>query len=340
MPVAIDKPSKYFNTITYTASGNGQVVTGNPYKPDFVWLKRRSLTGAHYLYDVVRGANNSLQSNSTSSEASSDNYLTSFNSDGWTLGSGNYTSPDTIVGWNWLASNTTVSNTSGSITSTVSANTTSGFSIVSYTGNGTSGATVGHGLGVTPKTIFIKSRSSAVNWTSYHSTIGNTAGLHLNTTGGSDTNSGFFNNTSPTSTVFTLGDGSTVNTSSGTYIAYCFAEVKGYSKFSSYTGNGSADGTFVYTGFTPAMIIAKNSSSAVSWTINDNKRNTFNPNEKFLYPNLSDAEGTNLNIDYVSNGFKIRATSTLANTSGETYIYACFASNPFVSSKGVCVTAR
>jgi hypothetical protein len=340
----IDKPSKYFNTVTYTGTGATLSITGVGFQPDWVWTKGRSVAFSHYLFDSVRGTGKRLISNSTSNEDVSIFGVSSFNSDGFTLGTdtGANNSGSTFVSWNWLASNTTTSNTSGSITSTVSANTTSGFSIVSYTGNGTSGATIGHGLGVTPKMFIIKARGASVNWRVYHSSIGNTAGLALNTTGGSDTNSGFFNNTSPTSTVFTVGDGSTVNTSSGTYIAYCFAEVKGYSKFGSYTGNGSTDGTFVYTGFKPAFIMLKSSSSgAVGWITHDNKRIGFNPNNYYVEPNNSNAESADTDkILLLSNGFKLISTSASWNSSGGTYIYMAFAENPFTSSKGIACTAR
>jgi hypothetical protein len=311
-----------------------------------VWLKRRSLTGAHYLYDVIRGANNSLQSNSTSSEASSDNYLTSFNSDGWTLGSGNYTSPDTIVGWNWLASNTTVSNTAGSITSTVSANTTSGFSIVSYTSNALSSGTIGHGLGVAPSMIIVKLRGSTSSWAVYHKSLGATKYMFLNATDASATNVAYWNNTEPTSTLFSVGNStSTNNNPATTEIAYCFAEVKGFSKFGSYTGNGSTDGPFVYTGFKPAFVMIKNSTFASqSWWISDNKRTTYNvasTTGNFLGANISDAEATSGNtVDFLSNGFKIRTLYDGTNNSGSTPIYMAFAENPFVSSKGLPCTAR
>ena len=336
----IDKGSKYFNTITYTASGNGQVVTGNPYKPDFVWLKRRSLTGAHYLYDVVRGANNSLQSNSTSSEASSDNYLTSFNSDGWTLGSGNYTSPDTIVGWSWLASNTTASNTSGTISSTVSANTTSGFSVGKTTGTLTSGTiTVGHGLGVAPSMILWKRTDGVSNWQVYHKSTGTNL-LQLNSTGA--VVSGSYWGTM-SSTTFTVSN--SLYGAGETYAFYCFAEVKGFSKFGSYTGNGSTDGIFIYTGFKPAFLIVKRYSNAgYDWLLYDNKRQVqYNVVDDFVFPSTADAEVTgnaNQSLDFLSNGVKYRGLGDTSNGSGASYIYMAFAENPFVSSKGIPCTAR
>ena len=210
----------------------------------------------------------------------------------------------------------------------MSVNTTAGFSVVTWTGTGDN-ATVGHGLGVAPKCVIIKARGAAVNWTSYHEPIGNTAGLHLNTTGGSDVNSGFFNNTSPTSTTFSIGTGSTVNTSSGTYVAYCFAEVEGYSKFGSYTGNASTDGPFLYTGFRPKFVLIKKTSGADNWLLYDTARDTYNVAGKYLSPNLSNAEGTDPALDMLSNGFKLRQTGGGINGSGATYIYMAFAEAPF-----------
>jgi len=347
----IDKGSKYFTAKTYTANASTQNITGLEFQPDFVWTKSRANAYNHNNYDAVRGATKNIGTNQTRAESTDANSLTSFNSDGFTLGyneDSNYTNGSTAVSWCWKANGAGVSNTSGTISSTVSANTTSGFSIVSYTGNGTSGATIGHGLGVTPKMFIIKARGASVNWRVYHSSIGNTAGLALNTTGGSDTNSGFFNNTSPTSTVFTVGDGSTVNTSSGTYIAYCFAEVKGFSKFGSYTGNGSTDGTFVYTGFKPAFVMTKSSSTGgtyYDWGMMDNKRaNPFNVIDAQVCANLSDEENSanigSQKIDFLSNGFKPRVNGSSHNGSGVTYIYMAFAESPFVSSKGLPTTAR
>ena len=284
----IDKGSKYFNTVLYTGNGSTQSITGVGFKPDFTWLKHRNNATAysHQLYDAVRGATNYLVSNTTAQEndagSSCSTCLTSFNSDGFSLGSnaGINASGVNHVSWNWLGANTTVSNTSGSITSTVSASTISGFSIVSYTGTSTAG-TIGHGLGVAPKMILIKRRTAFdEDWLVYHSTLGATKNLKLNTTAGEATSSSPFNNTAPTSTVFSVSNDGTTNSSSSTYIAYCFAEVKGYSKFSSYVGNGSTDGTFVYTGFKPAFVMVKNTNSgkSESWTMWDNKRSSSSGN--------------------------------------------------------------
>ena len=350
----INKGSSYFNSVLYTGNATTNAITGVGFQPDFVWCKNRPSILYHGLYDAVRGTGTTkgLSSNSTEAEGANANYinLTSFNSDGFTLGATVNTnqinkSGENHVAWNWLGANTTASNTSGSITSTVSANTTSGFSIVSYTGTG-SVATVGHGLGVTPACFITKCRSNASTaWGMYHKSVGNTAFMELDGTAAKQTNIAYFNNTSPTSSVFTIGT-DTINNGSGyTFIAYCFAEIKGFSKFGSYTGNGSADGTFVYTGFKPAYVMTKCSSTGgagYNWQVWDNKRNTYNAVDTQLRPNTTEADNTDVSysMDFVSNGFKMRGTSTNQNGSGATYIYMAFAENPFVSSTQIPTTAR
>lgn len=341
----INKPSSYFNTVTYTGTGATQSITGLNFKPDWVWIKDRTVGFDHVLQDAVRGTTKIIDSNTTYAEFTNATSITSFNSDGFTTGSyvatNNSTTP--FVSWNWLASNTTTSNTSGSITSTVSANTTSGFSIVSYTGNGTSGATIGHGLGAVPKFIIVKERSAVQQWINYHVSLGNTNYVHLNATDASASSSTVWNNTTPTSSVFTVGTAVNCNDNGGTFIAYCFAEVKGFSKFGSYTGNGSTDGTFVYTGFKPAFVIIKQTSSAgEGWEMGDNKRSTYNVITTFLRANSSAAESTNTDrqYDFVSNGIKMRGSHGSTNGSGSTYIYMCFAENPFVSATAIPTTAR
>jgi len=235
------------------------------------------------------------------------------------------------------------SNFSGSIQSTVSANTTAGFSIVSYTGTG-SASTIGHGLGATPQFYIVKNRSNSRNWQSYHEPLGNQAYLRLNTTGGASTGAAIWNNTSPTSSVFSIGTSSfdAVNASGDNYIAYCFAEKKGYSKFGSYVGNGSADGTFVYTGFKPAWIMYKRTDSGAddSWVIADNKRDIDNPVQKYLFADQSNAEGSVDFVDFTAQGFKYRLTGNTTNGNGMNYIYIAFAESPFVTSTGIPTTAR
>jgi hypothetical protein len=341
----IDKGSKYFNTVTYSGNGSTQSITGVGFQPDFTWIKARSVAEHHTLNDAVRGVNKQLYSNLTYAEATQTDCLTAFNTDGFSVGSNVIVnqSSQTLVSWNWLGANTTVSNTSGSITSTVSANTTAGFSVVSYTGNATLGATVGHGLGSTCKLMIIKNRSISSNWIMYHPITLENRYMELNTTNAEAINFDYWNSTRPTSSVFTIGTANTVNGSGNSMIAYCFAEIKGYSKFGGYTGNGSADGTFVYTGFKPAFVMIKQSSSAgEGWEMGDNKRSTYNVITTFLRANSSAAESTNTDrqYDFVSNGIKMRGTHGSTNGSGSTYIYMCFAENPFVTSGGIPVTAR
>jgi hypothetical protein len=346
----LDKPDDYFNTLIYTGDGVGGRALDVGFATDLFWVKHRNGANVHYLTDSVRGPLKGLQSNSTDAETTFDS-VRSFTSTGVTVGTSattNNSGGNTFAAWNWLGGGTGVSNTAGSITSTVSANTTSGFSIVSYTGNGTSGATVGHGLGAVPQMIIVKNRDAADAWQVYHAA--NTANpetdyLVLNTTAATADNINRWNDTLPTSTLFSIGNGVEVNTNTEKYIAYCFAEKKGFSKFSSYIGNGSSDGPFVYTGFKPAFIILKQSSSAGnSWQMMDNKRNTSNVLNKVLYPDLSSAEdttgATSNTIDFVSNGFKSRGSNGQSNASGSTYIYMAFAENPFVTSTGIPTTAR
>ena len=343
----LDKPSDYFNTVLYTANNGTLNVTGVGFQPDWVWIKGRSYTVHSNMYDVVRGVQKDLLSGSTNAETSSGE-LTAFNSDGFTVvDSGtdraNYLT-NTHVSWNWKAGTSFTNDASatgiGSIDSTGSFNNDSGFSIVSYTGTGSNG-TVKHGLTSAPKHIIIKRRDSAEQFINYHHTIGNTGGVYLNLTNAAVDNNTWFNDTSPTSTVFSIGTNGKSNASSGTYIAYCFAEKQGYSKFGSYTGNGNADGTFVYTGFKPAWLMIKKSSATEEWYMYDNKRTPFNEIAKGLAANLSGAEfDTGATIDFLSNGFKNTGTNTGTNASGATYIYMAFAENPFVTSTGVCATAR
>ena len=340
----INKGSSYFDTKLYTGNGSSQSITGLNFAPDFVWYKSRSNAYNHGLFDVVRGTTKFLSSNQTQEEITVSG-VTAFNSNGFTVGTdaGGNGNGATFVAWNWLANGAGVSNTSGTITSTVSANTTAGFSIVTYTGNGTSGATVGHGLGVAPSMIILKSRSNGgAQWAVYHQSLGNTKALQLDATNAAGTSAAYWNNTSPTSTVFSLGNGTDPNQNTGTYVAYCFAEVKGYSKFGSYTGNGNADGTFVYTGFKPAFVMRKRTDTTADWRMDDSKRDGYNVIPFTLFPNLVNEETTNsgYNVDLLSNGFKSRATSVNQNASGGTYIYMAFAQNPFVLTDGTPVTAR
>jgi hypothetical protein len=337
----IDKSDEYFNTVLWTGNSTARDITTG-HATDFAWLKVRDTTGDHFLFDIIRGTNNYVRSNLTSAEGTLANTLTAFNSDGFSLGTANAVnaSGETQVGWSWKANGAGVSNTDGSITSTVSANTTSGFSIVQWTGTQANG-TIGHGLGVAPSMIIVKA-NAVKDWMVGHDGIGWTKYINLNTTGAASTASTVWQDTAPTSSVFSVGSSSDVNTSSTSMIAYCFADVKGFSKFGSYTGNGSTDGTFVYTGFKPAYFLLKQSSaSGEDWVVQDNKRNTFNPVDATLYASASNAENSGYRYcDFNANGFKIRNSQTDYNQSGETYIYMAFAENPFVTSTGIPTTAR
>jgi hypothetical protein len=331
--------NKYMDATTYVATGTApQTVTNAAqFKPDLVWTKNRTSAGNHYLNDSVRGAANALNSNTTSAEASLPNYITSFNSNGYGIGSDNFTSGQNIVGWQWQAGQSSgSSNTSGSITSTVSVNTTAGFSVVTYTGTG-SNATVGHGLGAEPSMIIIKARAGADastrSWAIYRKDLGNTSVIWLDLTAVVNTSRPlYWNSTSPTSSVFSIGTDTDVNRSSQTYVAYCWAEIAGFSKFGSYTGNGSTDGPFVYTGFLPKYILIKRTDTIASWVVMDTSRGLYNASYYYLLPNLSDADSGPIAMDFLSNGFKLRLTSAAWNASGGTYIYAAYAENPFKNS--------
>ena len=339
----INKSGDYFNTKLYTGNGGTQTITGVGFQSDFTWFKSRSATNSHSLLDIVRGLGYALSSNLTGAQIPV--ATQTFNSDGYVLandGGAPSVNPNgvTTVAWNWKANGTGSANTDGTINSTVSANTTAGFSIVKWTSTDTAGSTMGHGLGAIPKMIITKKLASGSPdyWTTYNSTIGNTKSIFLNDTGAmSGASTSYWNDTSPTSSVFSTG----TYFNAGDYIAYCFAEKQGYSKFGSYTGNGNADGTFVYTGFKPAFVIIKNTStSGTNWVMFDNKRIGYNESNYYLRPNGNNAESTNIPLDILSNGFKIRTTAGDVNTSGNTYIYMAFAEAPLVGSNNVPCTAR
>ena len=320
-------------------------VNGVSFQPDFTWVKRRSAAGSHVLQDVIRGfvGTAKLASNATDAENNTggatnpaEGYVSAVSSTGFTVtkGTGQQVNENgaTYVGWQWKAGGTAVSNTAGSITSSVSANTTAGFSVVTYTGNGTAGATIGHGLGVAPSMVIAKNRStggtSAYEWTVYHVSLGATKALFLNDTGAAATDAGYWYNTAPTSSVVTVPSNTRTNVNGSNFVFYCFAPVAGYSAFGSYTGNGSANGPFVYLGFRPRFVVIKASSTISQWVLWDTSRNTFNVTNSILYPNLSNAESV-FAMDIVSNGFKFREAGGAGNDSGVTYIYMAFAENPF-----------
>jgi len=347
----IDNPGLFFNTVTYTGdmvdgdgTGHTQSITGVGFQPDWVWHKGRSNARTHIVVDSVRGLTNYkwLVTSGTGAEltTNTNGAIKSIDSDGITLENGTDSSSkannagangETYVFWNWLAGNSTSSNSNGDLTSTVSVNQTAGFSICQWTSADTGAVkTVGHGLGVKPDWIVWKSTSRTVDWITFHKSTGKdkNAGW-LNATSAAS-NQNYWGNTEPTSTVFST-EGATED--SGTNIAYCFAEKQGYSKFGSYTGNGNADGTFVYTGFKPAWVMIKNISTADPWLMLDNKRDTFNPMEKRLDANDNDAEATGTDYaDFLSNGFKIIGNLGIHNNSNQNYIYMAFAEHPFVTS--------
>jgi len=338
--------SAHFNTILYTGNGSATTrsLTGVGFQPDFVWKKIRSSADHHWLHDAVRGADKGLNSNRTDSEYTSTR-LTSFDSDGFSFATSD---PDTngsgstYVAWNWLAGNGTASNTDGTITSTVSANQTAGFSIVTYTGTG-SAATVGHGLGAEPQFIAIKGRTNVDSWGVYPGTsmgYGGQYRLKLNETSPVLATSVYWNNTDATSSVFTVNTDAQVNGSGVDYVAYCWNEVEGFSKIGKYTGNGSADGPFLWCGFRPAFVLVKRTNTADNWVIVDSSRNSYNVANLRIYPDTTNADITSTIYDFLSNGFKLRASDGGVNGSGSTYIFMAFAEHPFGGSGVAPVPAR
>ena len=347
----INKHTDYFDTKTFTGNASSQSITGLNFKPSLVWLKNRDSAYAHSLFDLHRGTNARIRTESSNGQDNpSPTALTAFNSNGFTVGAdiGVNQNNEGIVGWNWYSADTMGSaNTDGSLnTYSTTANTTAGFSIISYTGNGTSGATVGHGLGVVPKMIFVKALSGSNNWAVYHSSIGATKYLRLNSNDGQATSTARWNDTAPTSSVFYLGNDGEVNTNGTNYIAYCFAEKAGYSKFGKYTSNNSVDNAFCYTGFKPSFLIIKRTTATDAWILVDNKRTNSggNPTDDLLLPNANNAELVdNINrIDLLSNGFKVRPESGASATgdgSTDDFIYMAFGQS-IVGSNNVPAVAR
>ena len=342
----IDKPSDYFETKLWAGNGSSQNITGLDFQPDWVWIKSRTDTRKHNVYDSVRGVQKRIVPNSSVAEDTASG-LTAFGTNGFTVGSETDTngSGRNFVGWSWKAGTSVSGNTTGSGTAktyTGSVNTDAGFSIIKYTGNGTSGHTIPHNLTQKPAMIIVKNLTGD-NWTVYHHKIASdpaTDYIFLNSTAAASDYAGYWNDTEPTSSVFTVGNDGGSNANDVSLIAYCFAEKQGYSKFGSYTGNGSTNGTFTYTGFKPAFVLIKKSSGSAQWQILDNKRDTYNPAITALFPDSTDPDTTSYNTDFLSNGFKQRATTGSRNGSGATYIYMAFAENPFVSSTGVPACAR
>ena len=342
----INKSTDYFNTLLYTGTGSALNVTGVGFDPDWIWTKCRSDADQHELYDKVRGATKRIRTNSTDAE-NTESYQ-SFISDGFAWsGTGNQnTNGRTYASWNWKANGAGSSNTDGTITSTVSANTTAGFSVGTYTANATAGATVGHGLGVAPDMLIVKVRNNTNNWAVYHESVGATKALYLDSTSG-ETTDGWMNNTAPSSSVFTLSGGNYGNASGYTVVFYAFAEKKGYSKFGSYTGNGNANGTFIYTGFKPSFVMTKRTDSTSNWYMMTGKASDYssgddgvNPLDRPLFANLTSAENNGDNrVDFLSNGFKFYDSGAAQNGSGATNIYMAFGQS-LVGSNNVPCTAR
>jgi hypothetical protein len=333
----VAKGSSAMDVKLYTGNGSTQTISGLGFSPDLVWTKARSFGYSHILSDTVRGVNKQLISQETSAESSNTDCITAFTSDGFTVGTNGGTgySGTTYAAWCWDAGTSTVTNTAGSITSQVRANPSAGFSVATFNTGSSGVKTVGHGLNVAPQFFIIKSRSSAGQWAVYHSSIGADKYLLLYSTSAAITDSGQWV-TSPTSSVFTFNSGYSTGTNVD-YVGYFFSPVSGYSSFGSYTGNGSADGPFVFCNFRPRWVMVKktNSASVSDWVIQDTGRDAYNPSSKRLYSNLSDAEDSGSSIDFLSNGFKIRVPGAYANIneSASTYIYACFAESPFAYSR-------
>ena len=350
----IDDPTIYFNTKLYTGNGSTNAITGVGFQPDWVWIKDRDTQQHHRLADSVRGVKKNLKSDQTDLENTTDSNdgMASFDSDGFTLTEDNddhgyNANSSSQVSWNWKAgtsfSNDASATSVGTIDSSGSTNQTAGFSIVSWTGTGSAG-TIAHNLGSVPEWYLLKVRSGATNnWAVYHNKSNANPeqyALYLDGNSAATDDSGLANDTAPTSTVFSVTSGNYANQNGYTYIGYFFSEIKGYSKFGSYTGNGNADGTFVYTGFKPAWLLAKKSSGTGDWFLIDNKRSTINPTNHQIEANSSAAEDASGRFDFLSNGFKCVSSSTGSNGSGTTYIYMAFAESPFTNSNGVPTNAR
>jgi len=342
----ITDPSAHFQIALYTGDGSSsqaQTNTGNSdLQPDWIVIKKRNGVRNTTVTDSSRGFNKRLQTSVTSAETTTTTDVISAQSNGFTVGNNGSTGEDgdTYVAWQWKSNGgTTASNSNGTIASTVQANTTAGFNIVTWTGNGNQ-ATIGHGLGVTPSWIIAKSRNVGGDWRVWHQSLSAAEYMTLNsTTTVGNSNSVWGTSPAQNATTFSIGTNTDVNQDTKLYLAYCFAEKQGYSKFGKYIGNGNADGPFVYTGFKPAWILSKGLFTK-DWVIVDNKRNTFNVVNKELFPNTSAAEASNDRLDFLSNGFKITSSGAQFNNSGSTYLYMAFAQNPLVATNGVPATAR
>jgi len=329
---ASENPTKQFDTVLYTGNGGTNAISNVNFQPDLVWLKRRDSSASHQLYDSSRGTGKLISSNTNDAEQTVSTGINSFDSSGFTLGSagGANASGGTFVAWCWKSNGgTTASDGNGSITTTVQANTAAGFSILTYTGTG-SNATIGHGLSAKPDFILFKRRSgSGENWQVYHSSLGATKYLLLNSSNGESTSSTRFQDTEPTNSVISIGSESGVNTSSGTHVAYVWHSVDGYSRFERYTGNGNTDGPFVFTGFRPKLVYLKKSSGSTAWNIFYSPPKTFNSsaNDYIVWSN-NDSEANGVPVDFLSNGFKIRSSGTGVNENGGDFVYGAWGDVP------------
>jgi len=340
------QPKDHFNTVLWTGTGSSNAITGVGFQPDWVWIKSRSEASNNQVWDSARGVQNYLISNTNAANDTDTAGVTAFGADGFTVGASDILNKpsSTFVAWNWKAGGTGVANTDGSVDSTVSVNTTAGFSIVTYTG--VSGSqNVGHGLGTTPTMVTVKHLNGVDNWVTFDSGFPDAKDnwiLYNSTLGTPGADSGRWGGIAPTSTTFNVSSSNygQNNAVGGTYVAYCFTPVKGYSKFGKYTGNGNADGPFIYTGFRPAYILIKRDVGTFNWYLWDNKRLGYNVDNDAQNINLAIADDTGDKIDILSNGFKIKATDTYYNGSGVSVFYWAFAEFPIVSSNDIPGTAR
>ena len=346
----IDDPTIYFNTVLYTGNATDDTgITGVGFQPDWTWIKDRTNANHHRLYDSVRGATKVIYSSLANAEGTASTGLKSFDSDGFTVGTGSDENGDgaSFVSWNWKAG-TTISSTSTSGSGTAktytgSVSTASGFSIIRYVGNGTAGHTIPHHLGAKPDVILVKHLGDGQQWATQWSPLGATKVMRWATTNAVSDSNTRWNDTEPTTSVFTLGNEAEGNTNDGNHIAYCFTSIQGYSKVGIYSGNGNTDGPFIYTGFKPSFYLWKRTNGATNWFIVDNKRDAFNETDAGLFPDSNAAEsiGNGYNgVDFLSNGIKVRQANSDINTSSGTYLFMAFAENPLVNSNGVPNNAK
>ena len=349
----INKSTDYFNTKIYTGNGSaGHAITGVGFQPDWVWIKTRADVNNHTIFDAVRGVTKRIRSNQTNAESTSSG-VTSFDSDGFTVGSDSAGNSGTMVSWNWKANGAGSSNTDGTINTTAtSVNTTAGFSISTYSGTG-SAATIGHGLGAVPQVMIVKNTYQSESWIVYHQSLGGGTPqdkyLHLNTTDAEGDSAAMWNDTAPTSSVFSVGTSTSTNQAGGTFVAYCFAGKQGFSKFGSYTGNGNAsDPPFIYTGFKPNFVMVKKYNGTQSWVMTDLVRDNAvggggNGIGARLQAQSSAAEDSNdtwAAINKFSNGFQPMYNDDVTNGSGSTYIFMAFAAAPLVGTNNIPANAR